>query len=132
MISFLPQMWSPPVITWTPALKSSSASEGISPLPPARFSPLAMTQSTDSRRQYSPRRLTMMERPGLPTTSPIARMRTFIGGGFLACVLDEPALAHDRHPDLAGVGQLLLDLLGDVARQRDRLRVGAVVAVEGQ
>src|SRR6185369_16802797 len=78
MISFLPQMWSPPVMTWTPALNSSSASEGSRPLPPARFSPLAMTQSTSSLRQYSPMRLMMIDRPGLPTTSPIARILTFM------------------------------------------------------
>src|SRR6185503_18572632 len=127
MISFLPQMWSPPVMTWTPARNSSSASEGMRPLPPARFSPLAMTQSTSSLRQNSPMRFTMIERPGLPTTSPIARILTFMRG--LPRVLHEPALAHDRHADLSRIRQLLLDLLGDVAGQRDGLRVADLVAV---
>src|SRR4029450_10997479 len=71
-------------------------------------------------------RFTMIDRPGLPTTSPIARILTFM----LPRVLDETALSHHGDPDLAGVRQLLLDLLGDVARQRDGLRVADLVAVD--
>jgi len=48
------------------------------PAAAGEVSPLAITQSTSSFRQYSPMRLMMIDRPGLPTTSPIARIRTFI------------------------------------------------------
>src|SRR4051812_26899902 len=70
----------------------------------------------------------MIERAGLPTTAPIARIPTFIGG--LPRVFDESAFAPHRHANFAGIRQLLLDLLGDVPRQDDGLGVADLVAVD--
>src|SRR4051794_34346748 len=71
-------------------------------------------------------------RPGLPITSPTKR--SFIPGppssASSARALDRPRLADHGHLDLAGVGQLLLDLASDVLRQPERRLVADLAAVD--
>src|SRR6266436_4378080 len=55
------------------------------------------------------------DRPGWP---PIPERRPI--PGWLLRILHGPRLADDRHLDLAGVGQLLLDLANDVAGEARR------------
>src|SRR3990170_8908180 len=116
-------MWLPLVMTSTPASNSAAAVDGVRPMPPAMFSPLAVTRCTprSSRRPGSSRSSTT--RPGLPITSPIISTRTApptaLMSGLLR-VLHGARLADDGHLDLAGIGERLLDLAHDVARETAR------------
>src|SRR3972149_367396 len=110
-------MWLPDVMTSTPAPRSASAVDTVSPRPPARFSPLAVTKSMP-RSSRSPGRIaSTARRPGRRAgRSRGRRARLFR-------VLHGPRLADDGDLDLARVGQLLLDLLDDVAGQPGRGQV---------
>src|SRR5579862_1647632 len=68
-------MWLPEVITSTPAANRSLAVDSVRPIPPARFSPLAVTKSIPRDPRRSPRSASTASRPGLPITSPIIRTR---------------------------------------------------------
>ncbi len=65
MISRLSQMWLPLVMTSTPASYRLRAVEMVRPMPPARFSPLAVTKSMP--RVFAQRRQRLFQRhaPGL-------------------------------------------------------------------
>ena len=73
-ISFLSQMWFPPVSTSMPAANNSSAIRGVMPNPAAEFSPLAMTRSIWRVSTMSASRSATIPRPGEPTMSPINRI----------------------------------------------------------
>src|SRR3970282_571093 len=60
----------------TPASNISSAVLGVRPLPPAAFSPLAMTRSMLWLRLTPGRTQARARRPPFPTTSPITSMFT--------------------------------------------------------
>src|SRR5260370_2552416 len=72
-ISFWSQMWSPVVMTETPARKRSIVIFPVIPRPPAAFSPLTMTKSNACFDFSSGSRAMTTERPGSPTTSPRKR-----------------------------------------------------------
>src|SRR5687768_7307374 len=92
---------------------------GERPEPSAAFSALAITQSSCSRlRKPATARVTIRS-PGLPTMSPINRIRM-----ALPRDLAEPRLADHRHLDLARVRELLLERLGNIAA--DFRRAGIV------
>src|SRR4051794_935301 len=162
-------MWFPDVITSTPAASIESAVDGVSPIPPATFSPLGVTKSIPRSSRSPGSSCSTATRPGLPIRSPIIRTRQAPGGrGLLpfatfprrvrpmaSCpwgsmpryyrsglvarfgrpspvamsrvsllgVLDGAGLADDGDLDLARVGQLLLDLLDDVAGEAARGQV---------
>src|SRR5215204_2479505 len=132
-------MWLPDVITSTPAANSASAVDTVRPMPPATFSPFAVTKSTPRSSRMPASSCSTTTRPGLPMMSPIIRIRQAPGGrgalpfgGFprparslrpltpvrpspvLLRVLDGARLADDRHLDLARVREVVLDLLYDV------------------
>src|SRR5262245_49913500 len=159
-------MWLPEVSTSTPTANSASATLIVRPIPPARFSPLAVTKSIERCSRSPGTRASTASRPGLPITSPIINTRhapagrgalPFAGlpsrtrpaarasgevsdiagrlapacvrdGCCLLGVFDRAGLPDDRDLDLARVGQLLLDLLDDVAREACR---GEVVDLFG-
>src|SRR4029079_17390616 len=73
-------MWLPDVMTSTPAARIASAVEGVRPLPPATFSPLAVTKSMPRSSRSSGRRFSTATLPGLPMRSPIMRTRQAPGG----------------------------------------------------
>src|SRR5438105_2887517 len=105
--------WLPDVMMSTPALNRSSAVCGVSPLPPAAFSPLAITRSIARSRRISGSRPLTVRRPSLPTTSPI--MRTFSAFASLPGwvsrllrVLDRAPLADNRYLYLARVVKAFL------------------------
>src|SRR5687767_13756828 len=97
------------------------------PKPPAAFSTLTTQKSTWWRSTSPGRSLRRMRRPGLPTMSPTKR--SFTPARRSLRVLDRTGLADDGDLDLPRVGEVLLDLLGDVAREPDRLLVGDLLAV---
>lgn len=72
------QIWSPSVITSIPARYSSSAMFFVMPLPPAEFSPLAITKSTPSLSLIEGRFSVRIFLPGLPTMSPMKKTRIVI------------------------------------------------------
>src|SRR5829696_4239184 len=147
-------MWLPEVMTSTPAANNASAVETVRPIPPATFSPFAVTKSMPRSSRIPARVCSTATRPGLPMMSPIMRIRHAPGGrgaspfaGFpsparslrpitiawvpwarLLRVLDGARLADDGDLDLARVGQVVLDLLDDVAREARR---GEVVDLLG-
>src|SRR3954454_21987909 len=156
-------MWLPDVMTSTPAASIDSAVDGVRPMPPATFSPLAVTKSMPRSSRSAGSSCSTATRPVLPIRSPIIRTRHAPAGrGLLpfatfprrvrpmaSCpwgsmpryyrsglvvrfgrssfvstspvsllrVLDGAGLADDGDLDLAWVGQLLFDLLDDVAGQ---------------
>src|SRR2546426_712393 len=69
-------MWLPEVMTSTPALNSDSAVDAVSPIPPATFSPLAVTKSMPRSSRSPGRTCSHATRPGFPIRSPIIRTRT--------------------------------------------------------
>src|ERR687891_2747257 len=73
-------MWSPVVSTPTPASYSSPAVFWVIPIPPAAFSPLAITRSGEWRSRNCDIARASPARPGFPTTSPMNRTR--IGGAY--------------------------------------------------
>src|SRR3972149_5211308 len=124
-------MWWPDVMISTPASNISSAVLGVNPLPPAAFSPLAMTRSMLWLRLASGRTQARALRPTFPTTSPITSM--FTAGshllvreaatgptpppsGKLLRVLHRAPFADDGDLDLPRVVQVLLYLLADLLR----------------
>src|SRR3990170_6951429 len=124
-------MWLPDVMISTPASNILSAVLGVSPLPPAAFSPLAMTRSMLWLRLTPGRTLARALRPTFPTTSPITSM--FTEGRTFQCarrprarrcrpaerlfrVLHRAPFADDGDLDLARVIQVLLYLLADLLR----------------
>src|SRR5829696_3897032 len=155
-------MWLPDVITSTPAAYSASAVDGVRPIPPATFSPFAVTKSMPRSSRMFGSSFSTAIRPGFPMMSPIIRIRQAAGGrgaspfgglpsrvrlplaapdavdgsGFVIArrprgllgVLDGARLADDRDLDLARVGQVVLDLLDDVACEACR---GEVVDLLG-
>src|SRR5690349_17785686 len=171
-------MWLPDVITSTPAAKSASAVDAVRPMPPATFSPLAVTKSMPRSSRIPASSRSTARRPGFPITSPIIRIRHAPGGrgalpfgglpsrvrlpaaeslefgvglvilrrGYhrrgspprLSCfvcstllrVLDGARLADDRDLDLARVGQVVLDLLDDVASEAGRREVVDLVRAD--
>src|SRR3954454_7598488 len=150
-------MWLPDVMTSTPAANNASALDTVRPIPPATFSPFAVTKSIRrSSRMPASSRSTAI-RPGFPMMSPIIRIRQAPGGRgasplgglprparslrpavttglppsrapALLRVLDRARLADHRHLDLTRVGQVVLDLLHDVAGEAGR---GEVVDLLG-
>src|SRR6187397_1965949 len=143
-------MWLPDVITSTPAPNRASAVETVSPIPPATFSPLAVTKSMPRSSRIPASSRSMAIRPGLPMMSPIMRIRQAPAGRgafpFAGLpspdrsrfkgrypprartprslrVLDRPRLADDRDLDLARVREVVLDLLHDVAGEPGRREV---------
>src|SRR5664280_3070539 len=119
-------MWLPEVITSTPDLYSDSAVDVVRPIPPATFSPLAVTKSTRCTSRSPGSSRSTASRPGRPMTSPIMRIRQGRAtreSATLLRVLDGTGLADDGHLDLARVGQRLLDLLDDVAGEPGRRQV---------
>ncbi len=58
----------------------ASAVEGVRPIPPATFSPLAVTKSMPRSSRRAGRRPSTATRPGLPIMSPIIRTRQAPGG----------------------------------------------------
>src|SRR5829696_5212130 len=147
-------MWLPEVMTSTPAANNASAVETVRPIPPATFSPFAVTKSMPRSSRIPARACSTATRPGLPMMSPIMRIWHAPGGrgaspfaGFpsparslrpitiawvpwarLLRVLDGARLADDGDLDLARVGQVVLDLLDDVTREARR---GEVVDLLG-
>src|SRR3990172_7685888 len=124
-------MWLPDVMISTPASNISSAVLGVRPLPPAAFSPLAMTRSMLWLRLMPGRTQARARRPTFPTTSPITSM--FTEGRTFQCarrprarrcrpaerllrVLHRAPFADDRDLDLPRVIQVLLYLLADLLR----------------
>src|ERR1035437_617988 len=126
-------MWLPEVMTSTPARNIASAVEAVRPMPPATFSPLAVTKAMSRSRRRSGKIASTARRPGLPMRSPIIRMRQTPRADpaapsdpgapavdatvSLLGVFDGSRLADDRHLDLARGGKTGLDLLDDVASQ---------------
>src|SRR5688500_5770952 len=106
---------------------SSPITSAVIPKPPAAFSTLTMQKSTWWRSTSPGSSLRSTRRPGLPTMSPTKR--SFTPARRSLRVLDRTGLADHRDLDLARVGEVLLDLLGDVAREPDRLLVGDLLAV---
>src|SRR5687767_5063732 len=96
---------------------------GDRPEPSAAFSALAITRSRPSRwRRPASDRVTIRS-PGLPTISPINRIRMISARHFR-----KARLADHRDLDLAGIRELLFEGLGDVATD---LRGARVVGVLG-
>src|SRR4051794_1123698 len=142
-------MWLPDVMTSTPAPNSASAVETVSPMPPATFSPFAVTKSIPRSSWMPDSACSTATRPGLPMMSPIMSTRHAPGGlgaspfgglprparslrpitmpsaprPVLLRVLDGPRLADDGDLDLARVRQVVLDLLHDVAGEPRRREV---------
>src|SRR3954454_9531792 len=142
-------MWLPDVMTSTPAPNSASAVETVSPMPPATFSPFAVTKSIPRSSRMPASACSTATRPGLPMMSPIMSTRHAPGGlgaspfgglprparslrpitmpsaprPVLLRVLDGPRLADDGDLDLARVRQVVLDLLHDVAGEPRRREV---------
>src|SRR5438067_6843814 len=121
-------------MTSTPAWNSASAVETVRPMPPARFSPFAVTKSARRCSRSSGSVCSTAPRPGLPITSPIMITRhapggraVFEWGGFpsvattvsfglpagLFGVLHGSGLADHGDLDLARVRQRFLDLADD-------------------
>src|SRR5690349_6319229 len=73
-------MWLPDVMTSTPAPSSALAVDAVRPIPPATFSPLAVTKSIPRSSRRPGRTCSTATRPGLPIMSPIIRTRTAPGG----------------------------------------------------
>src|SRR5690625_513544 len=74
-------------------------------------------------RSFGPRKYTQEAvRDARPGRHTLNRTAVFPAKG-LAGVLDRPRFADDRHLHLAGVLHVLLDAVGNVARQQDRARV---------
>src|ERR1700687_956114 len=100
-------MWSPSVTRSTPAPRKRLYKGSVRPEPPAAFSALAMTQSIlSSGINSGSTRLTKFT-PGVPTMSPIKRIRILAFSSL--GVFHGARLAHHRDFNLAGVVQLLLD-----------------------
>src|SRR6476660_8730755 len=114
-------MWLPEEKTSMGSFDSSSKSSTVRPKPPAAFSMFTIVKSMRLRSMTRVRASTIARRPGEPTTSPTKRM--FIRVEALSRVLHGPGLPDHRHLDLAGILQLGLDLLRDVARQPQSLVV---------
>src|SRR5919198_3618971 len=68
-------MWSPSVTRSTPASRSRLYSRAVSPEPPAAFSALAITTSTPSCATSAGSAFRTKLTPGVPTMSPMKRMR---------------------------------------------------------
>src|SRR3954451_3701963 len=146
------QMWLPEVITSTPAANSASPVETVAHIPPAAFSPFAVTKSIRRSSRMPASSCSTAIRPGFPMMSPIIRIRQAPGGRgasplgglprparslrpaatpglppwrapALLRVLDRARLADHRDLDLARVGQVVLDLLDDVPREAGRREV---------
>src|SRR5215213_575370 len=73
-------MWLPDVITSTPCANSASAVDGVRPIPPARFSPLAVTKSIERSSRSAGISASTASLPGLPMTSPTMSTRHAPGG----------------------------------------------------
>src|SRR5213594_3437160 len=97
-------------MTSTPAASRASAVDGVSPMPPATFSPLAVTKSMPRVSRSPGSSCSTAWRPGLPIRASAPTSRT-----PLLRVLHGARLADDRDLDLARIGHLLLDLLDHVA-----------------
>src|SRR5512136_1385487 len=110
-------MWLPEVRT-SMCMNRSLPISSVMPLPPAAFSPLAMTSDGRYFLTSPGRNLSMARRPCRPTISP--RKRTPNSAG----IFDRPHLADDGDLDLAGVVELGLDLGRGVLGQQGRLVVG--------
>jgi hypothetical protein len=67
-------------MTSTPAARIESAVEGVSPIPPATFSPFAVTKSIPRSSRSPDTSCSTACRPGLPIMSPIISTRTAPGG----------------------------------------------------
>src|SRR5512136_2395861 len=96
-------MWLPEVMTST-CMNRSLPISSVMPLPPAAFSPLAMTIAGRCFLMRPGRNLSRARRPGRPTMSP--RKRTPSSAG----IFDRPHLPDDGDLDLARVIELGLDL----------------------
>src|SRR4051794_37300072 len=104
----------------------------VRPEPPAEFSALQTTRPSSHRWIRRGSDCDTILRPGAPTTSPMKRMfrdmletpgsRRRAGPGS-SRELDGPRLAKDGDLDLAGVGQLRLHGLRDVAAELGRVLV---------
>src|SRR4051794_27173172 len=142
-------MWLPDVMTSTPAANRAFAVDSVNPAPPAMFSPFATTKSMPRSSRIPASSRSTAIRPGLPMTSPISRARQapFGRGGAafggapgrgrpvaarppvtppvpaLLRVLDGARFADHGDLDLARVGQRLLDLAHDVAREAGRSQI---------
>src|SRR3990170_2158251 len=131
-------MWLPLVMTSTPPARIACAVETVRPMPPATFSPLAVTKSMPRSSRNPGMTRSAVTRPGLPMRSPTISTRRMPAPGpggrppgprsrdaarRLLRVLHGARLADDRHLDLAGIGQRLFDLAHDVARQAHRGQV---------
>ena len=68
-------MWLPDVMTSTPEARIASAVDGVRPIPPATFSPLAVTKSMPRCSRSSASSPSTATRPGLPIRSPIISTR---------------------------------------------------------
>ena len=68
-------MWLPDVMTSTPVARIASAVDGVRPIPPATFSPLAVTKSMPRSSRRAGSVSSTAARPGLPIMSPIIRTR---------------------------------------------------------
>src|SRR3954469_22928694 len=111
----------------------------VRPEPPAEFSALQTTKPSSHRWIRRGSACDTILRPGAPTTSPMKRMfrgmleapggRGRAGGPGSSRELDGPRLAEDGDLDLAGVGQLRLHGLRDVAAELGRVLVPQAMAV---
>src|SRR5262245_24133823 len=129
------------------------------PVPPEAFSALATTKSRASRLISSGSAFLTMPTPGVPTMSPMNRIRirlqirnpTYIHRvhrfhrfkvksvksvksvdefkSGSVCDFDRARFAHDGHFDFARVVQLLLDGAGDFAAGLGRFAVGQLMRV---
>src|SRR5262245_29088910 len=126
------------------------------PVPPEAFSALATTRSRASRLMSVGSAFLTMPNPGVPTMSPMKRIRiglqirspiysrrfhrfsqTLNASAKSADVLRSRSVcdfhgagfAHDGHFDFAGVVQLLLDGAGDFAASLRRFAVGQLMRV---
>src|SRR5262245_59988339 len=115
--------WSPIVTASMPAARSWRRVFGYRPDPPAAFSALATTSSRPSRARRTGTACRTNWTPGVPTMSPMNNSR------MLPCDLHRPRLPDDRHLDLPGVVELLLDRPGDVVAHLLGLRVRRPVGV---
>src|SRR5512133_2403707 len=99
---------------------SSSTISLVTPNPDAAFSQLAITKSIRFSSTIAGRSSRMALRPGLPTISPIKSIFMAI----LSREIGDPGLPDDGDFDLAGIGQLRLDLLDDILAEHHRIVIG--------